>query len=440
MTQRFQAPKGTRDILPPDTALWAAVEGAARTVFGRYGFREIRTPIFEDTELFHRGVGESSDIVGKEMYSFVDKGDRQLTLRPENTASVVRAFVEHGMHRMPPPVKLFYIGPQFRFERPQKGRYRQFHQIGAELLGGKGAESDAEVLLMLVAFFRELGFRDLKVLLNTVGDGPSRAAYRETLLRFLEAHREVLSEESVRRMATNPLRVLDSKSPQEQELLASAPRLADSLSERSRAHFAAVCGALEQFEVPYEISPRLVRGLDYYTNTVFEIVSEGLGSQNAVCGGGAYEGLVEELGGPPTYGVGFAIGEDRLLEVLPPDSPVRGKALYSDRGPVVVAASEKLLVNEGQVSPLFGLVERLRRLGLPAVEAGGKQEKVFERATAIKAPCIIFVSQEDIANGTYSLRTLKGGEREVLDEAGLVKKLKWLFSFTGAFQDAEPTS
>ena len=180
MTQRFQAPKGTRDILPGDTALWAAVEAAARAVFGRYGFREIRT------ELFARGVGESSDIVGKEMYSFVDKGERHLTLRPENTASVVRAYVEHGMHRQPQPVKLFYIGPQFRYERPQKGRYRQFHQIGAELLGGKGAESDAEVLLMLVAFFRELGFRDLKVLLNTVGDGPSRAAYRETLLRFLE--------------------------------------------------------------------------------------------------------------------------------------------------------------------------------------------------------------------------------------------------------------
>ncbi len=317
MAKRFQAPKGTRDLLPPETALWAAVEAAARRVFGLYGFREIRTPIFEETELFARGVGESTDIVGKEMYSFVDKGQRSLTLRPESTASVVRAYIEHGMQQQPQPVKLYYIGPQFRYERPQKGRFRQFHQIGAELLGGRGAESDAEVLLMLVAFLEDLGFKDLKVMLNTVGDSESRADFRERLVSYLEARREELSEESVRRLASNPLRILDSKSPAEQVLLAGAPQLRSSLTEKSRAHFAAVCGALERFEVAYEISPRLVRGLDYYTDTVFEIVSEGLGAQNAICGGGAYEGLVEELGGQPTYGVGFAIGEDRLIEVLP---------------------------------------------------------------------------------------------------------------------------
>ncbi|MEO7793793.1 MAG: histidine--tRNA ligase [Thermoanaerobaculia bacterium] len=440
MASRFQVPKGTRDILPAETALWAAVENSARAVFGRYGFREIRTPIFEDTELFLRGVGESSDIVGKEMYSFVDKGERHLTLRPENTASVVRAYVEHGMHRQPQPVKLFYIGPQFRYERPQKGRYRQFHQIGAELLGGKGAESDAEVLLMLVAFFRELGFRDLKVLLNTVGDGPSRAAYRETLLRFLELHREKLGEESVRRMATNPLRVLDSKSPQEQELLADAPQLRDSLSEQSRAHFAAVCSALEHFDVAYEVSPRLVRGLDYYTNTVFEIVSEGLGSQNAICGGGAYEGLVEELGGPATYGVGFAIGEDRLLDVLPADSPARRAGLFLSVGPVVVTGSEKLPVKDADFSPIFGLVERLRRSGIPAVEGAGKQEKVHDRAVAMQSPAIIYVDDRGPGDGTCSVRILASGERLQLDESELVTRLKGLFSFTGAFQNAPPAS
>jgi histidyl-tRNA synthetase len=432
MTQRIQAPKGTRDILPSETALWAAVEATARSVFGRYGFREIRTPIFEETEHFTRGVGESSDIVGKEMYSFVDKGERHLTLRPENTASVVRAYVEHGMHRQPQPVKLFYIGPQFRYERPQKGRYRQFHQIGAELLGGRGAESDAEVLLMLVAFFRELGFRDLKVLLNTVGDAPSRAAYREALLQFLEPHREQLSEESVRRMATNPLRVLDSKSQQEQELLASAPRLADSLSAKSRAHFDAVRSALEQFEVPYEISPRLVRGLDYYTNTVFEIVSEGLGSQNAVCGGGAYEGLVEELGGPPTYGVGFAIGEDRLLDVLPVDSPVREAGLFRSVGPVVVTGSEKLPAREGALGPTFGLVERLRRLGIPAIEGAGKQEKVYERAVAMQAPAIVYIGERGPGGGACNVRILASGERLQLEESELAEILNRFFSFTGA--------
>lgn len=432
MTQRIQAPKGTRDILPSETALWAAVEATARSVFGRYGFREIRTPIFEETELFTRGVGESSDIVGKEMYSFVDKGERHLTLRPENTASVVRAYVEHGMHRQPQPVKLFYIGPQFRYERPQKGRYRQFHQIGAELLGGRGAESDAEVLLMLVAFFRELGFRDLKVLLNTVGDAPSRAAYREALLQFLELHREQLSEESVRRMATNPLRVLDSKSQQEQELLASAPRLADSLSAKSRAHFDAVRSALEQFEVPYEISPRLVRGLDYYTNTVFEIVSEGLGSQNAVCGGGAYEGLVEELGGPPTYGVGFAIGEDRLLDVLPVDSPVREAGLFRSVGPVVVTGSEKLPAREGALGPTFGLVERLRRLGIPAIEGAGKQEKVYDRAVAMQSPAIVYIGERGPGGGACNVRILASGERLQLEESELAEILNRFFTFTGA--------
>ncbi len=432
MAQRFQAPKGTRDILPPDSALWAAVEATARRVLGRYGFREIRTPLFEETELFARGVGESSDIVGKEMYSFVDKGERQLTLRPENTASVVRAYVEHGMHRQPQPVKLFYIGPQFRYERPQKGRYRQFHQIGAELLGGRGAESDAEVLLMLVAFFRELGFRDLKVLLNTVGDGPSRAAYRETLLRFLELHREKLGEESLRRMATNPLRVLDSKSPQEQELLAAAPQLRDSLTEKSRAHFAAVCAALEQFDVAYEVSPRLVRGLDYYTNTVFEIVSDGLGAQNAICGGGAYEGLVEELGGPATYGVGFAIGEDRLLDVLPADSPVRAAGLFLSVGPVVVTGSEKLPVKAGALAATFGLVERLRRLGIPAVEGAGKQEKVYDRAVAMQSPAIVYVGERSSGAAAYDVRILATGERRELDEPELGEILKGLFSFTGA--------
>ncbi len=432
MPPRIQAPKGTRDILPSETALWAAVEGTARSVFGRYGFREIRTPIFEDTELFTRGVGESSDIVGKEMYSFVDKGDRHLTLRPENTAAVVRAYVEHGMHRQPQPVKLFYIGPQFRYERPQKGRYRQFHQIGAELLGGKGAESDAEALLMLVAFLEELGFKDLKVLLNTVGDGPSRAAYRETLLRFLEPHRERLSEESVRRLATNPLRVLDSKSPAEQEILAGAPRLAESLTESSRGHFAAVCGALQQFGVAYDVSPRLVRGLDYYTNTVFEIVSEGLGSQNAICGGGAYEGLVEELGGPPTYGVGFAIGEDRLLDVLPADSPARGAGLFLSVGPVVVTGSEKLPVKDGALAATFGLVERLRRIGIPAVEGAGKQEKVYDRAVAMQSPAIVYVGERSSGAAAYDVRILATGERRELDEPELGEILKGLFSLAGA--------
>lgn len=424
--------KGMRDLLPPETRVWNRLEETTRAVFSLYGYDEIRTPSLEPTELFVRSVGEASDIVHKEMYTFTDRGGREVSLRPENTAGVARAFIEHGMPQAGGVKKLYYVGPQYRYERPQKGRYRQFQQIGAELLGGRGAESDAEVLLMLVAFFRELGFRDLKVLLNTVGDAPSRAAYREALLQFLEPHREQLSEESVRRMATNPLRVLDSKSQQEQELLASAPRLADSLSAKSRAHFDAVRSALEQFEVPYEISPRLVRGLDYYTNTVFEIVSEGLGSQNAVCGGGAYEGLVEELGGPPTYGVGFAIGEDRLLDVLPVDSPVREAGLFRSVGPVVVTGSEKLPAREGALGPTFGLVERLRRLGIPAIEGAGKQEKVYDRAVAMQSPAIVYIGERGPGGGACNVRILASGERLQLEESELAEILNRFFSFTGA--------
>ncbi len=429
MAARFRAPKGTRDLLPPETALWAAVEAVAREIFDRYGFREIRTPLFEETELFARGVGEGTDIVGKEMYSFVDKGGRNVTLRPENTASVCRAYVEHGMQQLPQPVKLFYIGPQFRYERPQKGRYRQFHQIGAELLGGRGAEADVETLLLLVAFLGELGFRDLKVLLNTVGDAESRAAYREALTAFLEPRKAQLGVESQQRLSTNPLRILDSKSPAEQELLEEAPTLGECLSERGRAHFATVCRALGQFAVPYEVSPRLVRGLDYYTNTVFEIVSEGLGAQNAICGGGAYEGLVEELGGPATYGVGFAIGEDRLLEVLPADSPARELAARRfARGPVLVAAAGKLPPAESGLSPLFLVAERLRREGLPAIEATGKRDRVLERANAAGSPAVVFLGEEELASGTYSLRLMASGERRQVDEAALARELRQLYS------------
>jgi histidyl-tRNA synthetase len=411
--KRFQAPKGTRDLLPPETAVWAAVEATARRVFALYGYREIRTPIFEDTELFARGVGESTDIVGKEMYTFVDKGERSLTLRPENTASVCRAYVEHGMQSLPQPVRLFYVGPQFRYERPQKGRYRQFHQIGAELIGGRGADSDAEILLMLVRFFRELGFADLKVLLNTVGDVESRTRYRRALTQYLIPWKEKLSEDSARRLETNPLRILDTKSPEEQELLKGAPALEASLTEASRAHFQKVLELLRGASTPFAVEPRLVRGLDYYTNTVFEIVSEGLGAQNAVCGGGAYEGLIEDLGGPPTYGVGFAIGQDRLIEVLPADSPARLPAV----GPVLVARAGRASSEGGGGPVLLALAEELRALGIAAQESAARAGKLFELAETLGSPAVVFVGEDEIANGTLSVRTIASREQVVLPRA-----------------------
>ncbi|KAB2964814.1 MAG: histidine--tRNA ligase [Thermoanaerobaculia bacterium] len=424
MARRFQAPKGTRDLLPPETAVWAAVEAAARRVFGLYGYREIRTPLFEETELFARGVGEGTDIVGKEMYTFTDKGGRSLTLRPENTASVCRAYVEHGMDRLPQPVRLFYIGPQFRYERPQKGRHRQFHQIGAELLGGRGPESDAEILLMLVRFLRELGFRDLRILVNTVGDAESRAAYRDAIRSHLLPSKERLSDDSRRRLDTNPLRILDSKSPEEQELLATAPRLDGSLTAAAAAHFRQVLSSLDAFRLAYTVEPRLVRGLDYYTNTVFEIVSEGLGAQNAICGGGAYDGLVGELGGKPTYGVGFAIGEDRLLDVLPADSPARRVA----PGPVLVAAVGDVAGQtvEG-VRTLARIVERLRDAGVPALEASARGGRLFEVAESLGSPWVVFVGEEELAEGSYSIRDVatRGQERLPAEEA--IARLRRVF-------------
>ena len=425
MSKRFQAPKGTRDLLPPETAVWAAVEDTARRVFGLYGYREIRTPLFEETELFARGVGEGTDIVGKEMYTFTDKGGRSLTLRPENTAPVCRAYVEHGLDRQPQPVRLFYVGPQFRYERPQKGRFRQFHQIGAELLGGRGPESDAEVLLMLVRFLEELGFNDLRILVNTVGDAESRTAYREALRSYLLPMKEGLSEDSRRRLESNPLRILDTKSAEEQEVLAGAPALADSLTPGSRDHFGRVLSSLDAFGLSYTIEPRLVRGLDYYTNTVFEIVSEGLGAQNAICGGGAYEGLVAELGGPATYGVGFAIGEDRLLEVLPADSPARRAA----PGPVLVAGMGNV---PGQVADgvriLSRRVEELRRAGIPAIESSARGGKLFELAERLGSPFVVFVGDDELAEDAYSIRDVATREQEKLPVEAAVARLKRFFS------------
>ncbi len=417
--RRFQAPKGTRDLLPPATALWARIEETARRVFALYGYGEIRTPVFEDTELFSRGVGEGTDIVGKEMYSFTDKGGREMTLRPESTAAVCRAYVEHGMQSLPQPVRLFYIGPQFRYERPQKGRFRQFHQIGAELLGGRGPESDAEILLMLVRFLRELGFADLKILVNTVGDSDSRASYRAALQAYLLPFRERLSGDSQRRLENNPLRILDTKSPQEQEILEGAPKLSDSLTTGSREHFERVLSHLEAHSIGFEIDDRLVRGLDYYTNTVFEVVSEGLGAQNAICGGGAYEGLIEEIGGKPTYGVGFAIGEDRLVEVLPATSATRHVGRRAVQ--VELAGSLRKRSSELGRSKLFELLEAIRARGVPAVEASRGLDRDDDQAVRARPGPRIFLGDDELEKGELTVVWPDGRRETVPEDSGLSK-------------------
>jgi histidyl-tRNA synthetase len=412
----FQRVKGTRDLLPPETAVWAAVEDAARRCFGRYGYHEIRTPILEPTELFVRAVGEGTDVVGKEMYTFADRKGRSVTMRPENTASVVRAYLENQLSALPAPVKLFYIGPQFRYERPQKGRYRQFHQIGAELLGDAGPWSDVELLAMLTCLLRELGFERPKVLLNTLGDDASRAAWAAALQAYLRPLADRLGADSRRRLETNPLRILDTKIAEERELLSGAPVLEDFLSEGSRAHFDGVCNGLRSLGIRYEIEPRLVRGLDYYTHTVFEIVAEGLGAQNALCGGGRYDRLVEELGGAATPSLGFAIGLDRLIEVLPEAFRTR----IGVAAPVMVAGAH----GAGPLDVLT-LAERLRGAGIATVaELGGRSLKAaFKQAERLGCRHVVLLGADEIAAGQATLKDLERRDQERLDIGVVIERL-----------------
>lgn len=428
MTGRFQAPKGTRDLLPPETAIWAEVEAIARRVFGLYDYREIRTPIFEDTELFVRGVGESSDIVGKEMYSFADKSGRNLTLRPESTAPVCRAYIEHGLQSSPHPVRLFYIGPHFRYERPQKGRYRQFHQIGAEVLGGAGAESDTEVIQLLVMFLRELGLDEVTVLVNTVGDTFSRDRFRAALVSYLEPLSDQLTEDSLRRLRTNPLRILDTKNPVEIALLAGAPPLESHLTEISRSRRDTVEHNLKALGISFVREPRLVRGLDYYTDTVFEIVAPSLGAQNAICGGGAYEGLMEELGGRSIRGTGFAIGQDRLMEVIA--APLRERVEQRMK-PVLVANiarqdPEAIVVSQEGYHAAFRAADRLRQAGIPAVFLGTERspKHVFKVAGNRTSAWAILIGEAEVSAGTVSLRDLSSRKQIELTLDGAIEHLR----------------
>ncbi|MGZ5427526.1 MAG: histidine--tRNA ligase, partial [Thermoanaerobaculia bacterium] len=370
--------KGTRDLLPPETRVWNRVEAAAREVFALYGFDEIRTPVLESTELFVRSVGESTDIVHKEMYTFTDRGGRSVTLRPENTAGVARAYVEHALAQAGRPWKLYYIGQQFRYERPQKGRYREFRQIGAEVLGPADAATDAEVLVMLFDFLGRLGFTGLSVSLNSVGTEATRPAFVDAIRSFFSSNEKTLGDDDRRRLAENPLRVLDSKDPavQEQLLRDSFPKILDFLDNDSRVHHEQLLRLLDAAGIPHRLEPRLVRGLDYYTRTVFEVTAGGLGAQDALLGGGRYDKLIADLGGPKTPGIGFAIGEDRLVDILPEE--FRKEAIDGARR-VVVIPLERADVGESMT-----LAESLRKDGIPvdlvtAAKGPGHGLKVAEK-------------------------------------------------------------
>jgi histidyl-tRNA synthetase len=415
---QLQAVRGTRDLLPPDTSIWSHVDETARQIFSTFGFGEIRSPIFEPTELFARAVGGETDIVSKEMYTFEDRDDSSISLRPEATASVCRAYIEHNMQQLPQPVKMYYMGPMFRRERPQKGRYRQFYQIGAEVLGGSDAPAiDAEVIEMVMTFFELLGLEGVQLDINSIGDKNCRPKYVELLRAELIKVKDKLGEDSQRRIETNPLRVLDSKLEHEQPIIEKLPRIADHLCEDCKTHYAAVKRELDLRGVKYKENWRLVRGLDYYMRTTFEITAKGLGSQNAVCGGGRYDGLVEMLGGPPTKGIGFAIGEDRLILSLQES----GKGAVSQGRDVYIA-----WMGEKAYTTAIRAAKNLREAGfsveLPPVEQ--KFGKALGQADKLGAKFALILGDNEVASGEWTVKTLATGEQAKFKEADLVEHLR----------------
>jgi histidyl-tRNA synthetase len=391
------------DLLPQSTPLWQRIEATARAHFARAAIEEIRTPVLEATELFARGIGEATDVVGKEMYTFVDRGERSCTLRPEGTASVVRAAIQHGLLSQGPQ-RLWYGGPMFRYERPQAGRQRQFHQIGLEMLGFADPRSDVEAIAVAWDLLADLGVQGLALELNSLGSSDDRARYREQLVAWLSERADQLDPDSQDRLQRNPLRILDSKNPDTQALLTDAPTLAEALSPESRDRFARVTDGLTLLGIPFQLNPRLVRGLDYYSHTAFEITSTQLGAQATVCGGGRYDGLVEQLGGPPTAAIGWALGMERLAILL------------AQTGAAPAAAPEVYVVSRGeQAEPLaLQLARQLRQAG-HAVDldlTGAAFGKQFKRADRAGARWAVVIGDSEAEAGVVLLKDLRGASGE----------------------------
>lgn len=414
----LQSVKGMNDILPEEAKLWLWFEDTVRDWLESYGYRNIRMPLVEPTALFKRAIGEVTDIVEKEMYSFEDSlnGDH-LTLRPEGTASCVRAVLQHNL-LYNAPQRLYYSGQMFRHERPQKGRYRQFHQIGVESLGFADPDMDAEQILMCARLWRKLGIRDVTLQLNTLGDAAARKQHREKLIAYLEQYTDLLDEDAQRRLHTNPLRILDSKNPAMQELIAGAPKLMDELHEDAILHFEAVQSILKQHGVQYEINPRLVRGLDYYNRTVFEWVTTRLGAQGTICAGGRYDGLVEQIGGKPAAACGFAMGVERLLALIQEDGNVQ-----------LPSALDVYLVHQGELADALAsvLAEQLRdadiRVALHC--GGGSFKSQMKKADGSGAPLALIIGDDEAQAGAATLKPLRGeGEQVKVAQAELVNKIK----------------
>jgi histidyl-tRNA synthetase len=407
----IQALRGTRDILPEEVGYWQLIESTVKKILSRAAYQEIRAPIFEQTALFERGIGEATDVVGKEMYTFSSRGDRSITLRPEGTAGVVRAYIQNKLHAQGGVQRLWYTGPMFRYERPQAGRQRQFHQVGLELLGCDAPRADAEVIALATDILQTLGLKNLELDINSVGNGEDRANYRQALVGYLEPYQNDLDEDSKDRLTRNPLRILDSKDPKTQEIAQNAPKITEHLSAKSKKHFDTVLQLISDLNIKYQINHCLVRGLDYYTHTAFEIKSADLGAQATVCGGGRYDGLVQELGGPETQAVGWAIGMERLVLLLQQinSRPVNSPDFY--------------LVSRGEVAEKQGLLlaQKLRNLDL-SVEldlSGSAFGKQFKRADRSGAVACLIIGDAEAENHTVNLKWLASGEQQAIAQENL---------------------
>jgi len=397
----IRAIRGMHDLLPEESSRWQQLEDRARDVLEGYGYQEMRTPLVEVSELFKRSIGEVTDIVEKEMYSFADRGGDQLSLRPEGTASCVRAAIEHGL--LDQPRRIWYRGPMFRRERPQRGRYRQFHQIGVEVFGLAGPDIDLEVILLTRRLWAVLGLGDLELQINSLGDSDERARYRDQLVTYLRAHGAQLDDDSRRRLETNPLRVLDSKNPELTEIIAAAPSLLDALGDESRAHFETLCAGLDAAKVSYRINPRLVRGLDYYNRTVFEWVTQSLGAQGTVCAGGRYDGLVEQLGGRATPAVGFALGLERLIELSVTPPPAHLDAYLIAVGDQAPAAATQIAERVRETVPGIRLLCHC---------GGGSFKSQFKRADRSGARVALVLGDEELGAERIGIKPLRTGAEQ----------------------------
>ena len=423
----IQASRGTRDILPDEVSYWQRVEAIAREILVRGAYQEIRTPIFEQTALFERGMGEATDVVNKEMYTFKDRGDRSLTIRPEGTAGVARSYIEHNLHAQGGVQRLWYLGAMFRYERPQAGRQRQFHQLGVEVLGSEDVRADAEAIALATEILQMLGLKDLRLDLNSIGDASDRQTYREALITYLNPFKEKLDADSQDRLIRNPLRILDSKDPNTQTILNDAPSILDYLSDDSRRRFDRVQQLLSDLGIACNINSRLVRGLDYYTHTVFEIQSDDLGAQATVCAGGRYDGLVSELGGPETPAIGWAMGLERLILLLQQIQPTS----LSEVDFYVVSRGEKA------ESQALIVAQSLRRSGFTVEldlsgSAFGKQFKQADRSGA--AACLI-LGDSEADTKTVQLKWLKSGEQTAIAQSDLLATIAELYAKISQVRD-----